>query len=103
MLYIPQALSTNFKLFLAVRFFVSADPAKRSFADCQQGASSSVGNSMVSGTVADIFGPDDRGRPMSLFTWATFLGQFIGGGVFGWVVQELDFQWVYGVSPCQSV
>lgn len=36
---------------------------------------------------------------MSFFTFATFLGQAAGGAVFGWVVQELGFQWVYGVRP----
>ena len=38
---------------------------------------------------------------MALFTFATFVGQAIGGSAFGWVVQELGFQWVYGV--CLSV
>jgi hypothetical protein len=37
--------------------------------------SQSVGNSLVSGTVADMFSPDQRGTPMGLFTLATFLGQ----------------------------
>jgi sugar phosphate permease len=40
-----------------------------------QGMSQSVGNSLVSGTVADMFSPDQRGTPMGLFTLATFLGQ----------------------------
>ncbi|KAK1922845.1 major facilitator superfamily domain-containing protein [Papiliotrema laurentii] len=83
-MYIPQALTTNFSGFLAAR--------------CFQGMSQSVGNSLVSGTVADMFSPDQRGTPMGLFTLATFLGQTIGGTVFGWVVQELGFQWVYGIQ-----
>ena len=57
-----------------------------------------MGNGLVAGLVAEIFGPADRGGPMALFTFATFVGQAIGGSAFGWVVQELGFQWVYGVG-----
>lgn len=35
----------------------------------------SVSNSMVGGTVADLFSPADRGFPMSLFTLSIFCGQ----------------------------
>lgn len=41
----------------------------------QQGIAQSVANSMVSGIVADIFSPEDRGRPMNVFVLATFFGQ----------------------------
>jgi hypothetical protein len=61
LLYLPQALSTNFAGILAVRWF--------------QGMSSSVGNSMVGGTIADLFRADDRGRAMNIFSLVIFFGQ----------------------------
>ena len=36
---------------------------------------SSVGNSMVGGTVADLFRADDRGLAMNVFVIMVFLGQ----------------------------
>ena len=72
----------------------------------KQGFFTSVGNSLVSGTVADLFDSSERGLPMNIFTLATFTGQVshihvmvsFGCVIFGWVVQYLGFQWVYGVN-----
>lgn len=36
---------------------------------------SSVGISMVGGTVADLFRANDRGNPMNIFALTNFLGQ----------------------------
>lgn len=61
LLFIPQAITTNFSAILAIRWF--------------QGMSSSVGNSMVGGTIADIFRADDRGSGMNIFSVVIFAGQ----------------------------
>ena len=41
----------------------------------QQGMAASVGNSMVGGTVADLFHADDRGLAMNVFALMIFVGQ----------------------------
>lgn len=41
----------------------------------QQGIANSVGNSMVGGTVADMFYAKERGRAMSVFSLVIFVGQ----------------------------
>lgn len=53
LLYIPAALTPNIYGFLLARLF--------------QGCVASVGNSMVGGTVSDIFASRNRGKPMSCF------------------------------------
>jgi len=58
---------------------------------------SSVGNSMVGGTVADLFSANTRGPAMNMFAVFIFLGQSSGGAIFGWVGQELGIQWCYGI------
>ncbi|KIR52444.1 MFS transporter [Cryptococcus gattii Ru294] len=63
-----------------------------------QGIGMSVSNSMVGGTVADLFSPADRGFPMSLFTLSIFCGQGLGVCFIGWSGQGLSLQWAYGVQ-----
>lgn len=58
---------------------------------------SAVGNSMVGGTIADLFNARDRGTAMSLFVFFTFVGQS-GGACFGWIGQRAGIQWCYGVQ-----
>ncbi|KAI9636527.1 MSF transporter [Dioszegia hungarica] len=86
LLFLPQALSKNFSLMLAVRFF--------------QGMSSSVGNSMVPGTIADLFHAKDRGSAMNLFALMIFAGQSLGGALFGYIAMDWGIAWAYGVSAC---
>ncbi|WOO81607.1 Efflux pump radE [Vanrija pseudolonga] len=83
LLFIPQALSRSLPGLLATRWF--------------QGMASAVGNSMVGGTIADLFNARDRGLPMSLFVFFTFVGQS-GGACFGWIGQRAGIQWCYGVQ-----
>ncbi|ORY29132.1 major facilitator superfamily domain-containing protein [Naematelia encephala] len=89
LLFIPQALSPSYSGLLAARWF--------------QGMCASVGNSMVGGTVADLFFPKDRGLAMNVFSIMIFLGQSLGGFVFGWVGNGWGIQWCYGVQGIAAV
>ncbi|RSH78924.1 uncharacterized protein EHS24_001847 [Apiotrichum porosum] len=59
---------------------------------------SSVGISMVGGTVADLFRANDRGNPMNIFALTNFLGQASGGLMMGWVGEKAGFRWCYAVQ-----
>jgi len=58
---------------------------------------SSVGISMVGGTIADLFQAKERGPAMNLFSLIIFFGQAAGGLTMGWVGQRTGFQWCFGV------
>lgn len=60
-LYIPQALAKNITTIIVVRVF--------------QGMAASVGNSMVAGSVSDVFHANERGFPMSLYAIAVYIAQ----------------------------
>jgi hypothetical protein len=75
--------------------------------------SSSVGNGMVGGTVADLFRAEQRGLAMNVFVVLNFIGgvgsfmyrlvsdtdcQGLGSIVTGWVGMKGGAQWAYGVS-----
>ncbi|WRT68828.1 uncharacterized protein IL334_005808 [Kwoniella shivajii] len=81
LLFIPQCVSKNHNGVLAARFF--------------QGAMSSVGNSMVGGTVSDMFFPKQRGTAMSVFSVMIFSAQASGIPALGWVGQNLGIRWSY--------
>ncbi|WVN91135.1 uncharacterized protein L203_106387 [Cryptococcus depauperatus CBS 7841] len=83
-LFIPQIWSKNFGGVLAARFF--------------QGIGMSVSNSMVGGTVADLFLPSERGISMSLFALSVFCGQGLGVIFVGWTSQLHGIQWAYGLQ-----
>ncbi|KAL1410927.1 hypothetical protein Q8F55_001870 [Vanrija albida] len=83
LLFIPQALSHSLPGLLAARFF--------------QGMVCSVGNSMVGGTVADMYAAKHRGVAMNIFSLAMFAGQ-AGGAIFGWVGMRAGIQWCYGIQ-----
>lgn len=61
LLYIPQALAKNITTIIVVRWF--------------QGMAASVGNSMVAGSVSDVFHASERGFPMSLYAIAVYIAQ----------------------------
>lgn len=84
LLFIPQALSHNYSGLLAARWF--------------QGMASSVANSMVGGTVADLFEARERGLIMNLLAIVIFVAQALGGMCFGWVGMHLGVQWCYGIQ-----
>ncbi|KAJ9479192.1 putative Polyamine transporter 3 (putative) [Pseudozyma hubeiensis] len=62
-LYIPQALAKNITTIIVVRWF--------------QGMAASVGNSLVAGSVSDVFHANERGFPMSLYSIAVYMAQGI--------------------------
>ncbi|WVR09225.1 hypothetical protein IAU60_006289 [Kwoniella sp. DSM 27419] len=84
LLFIPQVWSKNHKGVLACRWF--------------QGIFQSVGNSMVGGTVADMWQADGRGTAMGVFSVMIFCGQGFGIPAMAWIAQEVGMQWVYGVQ-----
>lgn len=64
----------------------------------QQGMVSSVGNSMVGGTIADLFHAEERGAAMNVFTFMIFMGQSVGSVIMGWIGMYLGIQWCYGIQ-----
>ncbi|ODO01705.1 hypothetical protein I350_06531 [Cryptococcus amylolentus CBS 6273] len=84
-MWIPQIWSNhNYSGVLAARFF--------------QGVGMSVSNSMVGGTVADLFRPDQRGFAMSFFTASIFWAQGTGITFSGWAGEKLGLQWAWGIQ-----
>lgn len=63
LLFIPQALAKNITTIIVVR--------------CFQGMSASVGNSLVAGSVSDVFHANERGLPMSLYSISVYMAQGI--------------------------
>lgn len=61
LLFIPQALAKNITTIIVVRWF--------------QGMAASVGNSMVAGSVSDVFHANERGFPMSLYSLSVYIAQ----------------------------
>ncbi|CBQ72971.1 related to TPO1-Vacuolar polyamine-H+ antiporter [Sporisorium reilianum SRZ2] len=61
LLFIPQALAKSITTIIVVRFF--------------QGMAASVGNSLVAGSVSDVFHANERGLPMSLYSIAVYVSQ----------------------------
>ncbi|WVQ94773.1 hypothetical protein IAU59_001855 [Kwoniella sp. CBS 9459] len=88
-LFIPQIWSKNHDGVLVCRFF--------------QGIAQSVGNSMVGGTVADMFMHSGRGVAMGVFTLMIFLGQGVGIPAMAWSGQELGMKWTYGIQAIAAV
>ncbi|WVQ81596.1 hypothetical protein IAT38_003720 [Cryptococcus sp. DSM 104549] len=88
-LYCPLIWSRSYAGCLVTRFF--------------QGAAMSVSNSMVGGTVADLFQAKQRGTAMGLFTLAIFTGQGLGITSVAWCGQNLGFRWGYGVQAIVSL
>ncbi|KAN0062201.1 hypothetical protein ACQY0O_005381 [Thecaphora frezii] len=51
------------------------------------------------GTIADLFGPAERGMAMALYSLAPLLGPAIGPIVGGWIVQETGkWRWIFWAS-----
>ncbi|PWN48561.1 MFS general substrate transporter [Violaceomyces palustris] len=62
--FIPQALAPNMAAILISRWF--------------QGMAASVGNSMVAGSVSDMFHASERGFPMGLYALSVYIAQGVG-------------------------
>ncbi|KAJ2929472.1 hypothetical protein H1R20_g7617, partial [Candolleomyces eurysporus] len=58
-----------------------------------QGAFGSTGATMVGGTVADIWGPEDRGLPMSFFTLVAVGANGLGPVFAGWIEHNPNLEW----------
>lgn len=54
----------------------------------------SVASSMISGTIADIYLPNDRGYPMLWHTAINFLGNVASPVAFGYVGWLMSFRWI---------
>lgn len=105
LLYIPASLTHNFTGFAITR--------------AAMGASNSVANSMVAGTLNDMFRNDQRGVVLNVFVLMIFIGQVsvpfrgqiridhheadccaqgVGPVMSGWVCERMDYRWLWGVS-----
>lgn len=82
--FIPQSLSDSYAGLLVARWF--------------QGMASSVANSMVGGSIADLYSAKERGMWMNLMAFGIFIGSALGTVPFGFVSEHWGVQWVYGVS-----
>lgn len=87
-LYIPQALAKDITTIIAVRWF--------------QGMAASVGNSMVAGSVSDVFHANERGFPMSLYAIAVYIAQGVSPYLSSVTVNRASwrimFWWQGGLS-----
>lgn len=57
--------------------------------------------SMSAGTVADLFGPEERGRAMATYTLAPVLGPCVGPMFAGWIIQgwgPSKWPWIFYFS-----
>ncbi|KAF6753121.1 MFS polyamine transporter [Ephemerocybe angulata] len=65
-----------------------------------QGAFGSTGATMVGGTIADIWAPEERGLPMSLFTLVAVGANGFGPVFSGWIElnQKLEWKWIQWVQ-----
>ncbi|KAH6916322.1 multidrug transporter [Coprinopsis sp. MPI-PUGE-AT-0042] len=79
MMHIAVALSPNYQVIALVRFI--------------QGAAGSAGATMVAGTISDIWTPQERGVPMSIYSSLALAGMGFGTVVGGWVEMNPHLQW----------
>lgn len=77
-LYIPQALAKNITTMIVVRWF--------------QGMAASVGNSMVAGSVSDVFHANERGFPMSLYAISVYIAQGVSPYVSSVTVSHANWR-----------
>ncbi|RFU27125.1 hypothetical protein B7463_g9217, partial [Scytalidium lignicola] len=62
------------------------------------GCGSSVFSTMVGGVVSDLYHAKDRNTPMALFSGAALFGTGIGPLVSGFVVEHLNWRWVFWIQ-----
>ncbi|KAF9038954.1 MFS polyamine transporter [Hymenopellis radicata] len=78
-LYLMVALAPNVQTVLIGRFL--------------QGSFGSTWNTMVGGTISDIWKPSQRGVPMAIFTAAAISGTGFGPMIAGWIEENADLEW----------
>ncbi|KAN0064196.1 hypothetical protein ACQY0O_003363 [Thecaphora frezii] len=59
-----------------------------------QGATGSIGTILVGGTFADMFSPQDRSVPMSLFTFIAIFSTIAAPLYCGYVDEKLGWRWI---------
>ncbi|KAK0207636.1 major facilitator superfamily domain-containing protein, partial [Armillaria fumosa] len=85
-MYIMVALAKNIQTVIIARFL--------------QGSFSSTWTTMVGGTIADIWVPEERGLPMTIFTVAAIGGTGVGPMMAGWIEmnQRLEWKWIQWIQ-----
>ncbi|KAK0440945.1 MFS polyamine transporter [Desarmillaria tabescens] len=85
-MYIMVALAKNIQTVIIARFL--------------QGGFGSTWATMVGGTIADIWVPEDRGLPMTIFTIAAIGGTGVGPIMAGWIEmnQRLEWKWIQWIQ-----
>ncbi|PBK65970.1 MFS polyamine transporter [Armillaria solidipes] len=85
-MYIMVALAKNIQTVIIARFL--------------QGSFSSTWTTMVGGTIADIWVPEERGLPMTVFTVAAIGGTGVGPMMAGWIEmnQRLEWKWIQWIQ-----
>ncbi|KAH6916320.1 multidrug transporter [Coprinopsis sp. MPI-PUGE-AT-0042] len=78
-MHVAVALSPNYQVLALVRFI--------------QGSAGSAGATMVAGTISDIWTPQERGVPMSIYSSLALAGTGFGSVVGGWVEMNPHLQW----------
>ncbi|TIB94055.1 MFS general substrate transporter [Wallemia mellicola] len=76
LLFLPQILVKNIAVIVVMRLL--------------QGACSSVGNTLVGGSIADMFDASDRGLPMAVFSLFAIGTQGVGPSWSGYTQMNLD-------------
>lgn len=80
-MFLPQALVPRIDAILISRFI--------------QGAAGSVGNTMVSATLTDLFPKEERLIPLAVVVWCVLTSQSIGSVGSTWTVHNMKFEWVF--------
>ncbi|KAK0488558.1 MFS general substrate transporter [Armillaria novae-zelandiae] len=85
-MYIMVALAKNIQTVIIARFL--------------QGSFSSTWTTMVGGTIADIWVPEERGLPMTIFTVAAIGGTGVGPMMAGWIEMNhrLEWKWIQWIQ-----
>ncbi|TXT05083.1 hypothetical protein VHUM_03903 [Vanrija humicola] len=68
-----------------------------------QGTALAAGNTLVGGTIADLYAPRERGLAMNIMALANYAGNSLGGAAFGFVAAKLGVQWCYGIQALACV
>ncbi|KAG7444518.1 MFS polyamine transporter [Guyanagaster necrorhizus] len=86
LMHIMVALAKNIQTVIIARFL--------------QGAFGSTWATMVGGTIADIWVPEDRGLPMTIFTAAAIGGTGVGPIIAGWIEMNgrLEWKWIQWIQ-----
>lgn len=85
---IGTALSKNMGMLIAFRFLM--------------GFAGSTPITNGSGTIADMFPPEQRGRAMAVWAMGPMLGPCIGPVAGGYLVQGLSWRWVFWIISIAS-